>query len=197
MKQFFQQLIGRGTPRVPRTGHRLLLVLVLGSLLAAVPNTAAAEDKGAQTQDLIRSAMIFNFCKFVQWPENTHGDSIVLGVVGSNDQAPDFSSIRGKSVGDVPLAVRVVRTSDDLRDCQIIYIADGQENWVRETLSVAAAESILTISDQDGFCNEGGIIQLVERRGKLRFFINRQAADKAHLELSSQLLKVAKIVEGG
>jgi len=178
-------------------GRRHLSVLVLVGVLIFSALPAAAQTDGDDTQDLIRSAMVFNFCKFVQWPENTPGDSIVLGVVGDNMQVPDFSSIAGKSVGSTPIAVRLIHSSEELRDCQLVYIAGDQRAALSETLSVAQAESILTISELDGFCNQGGIIQLVERRGKLRFFINREAADEAQLSLSSQLLKVAKIVEGG
>ena len=173
-----------------------LAVLVLGCFLVAAPLSAAAQDNNQGTQDLIRSAMIYNFCKFVQWPEDTPTDSIVLGIVGDSIRVPDFSSIVGKNVGSVPIEIRVVHSSEDLKDCRLLYIAGGQGSRISDTLAVAQAESILTISDMDDFCSEGGIIQLVERRGKIRFFINRQAADKSQLSLSSQLLKVAKIVEG-
>lgn len=174
---------------------RLLPALVLGVVLAGAlsPPTAMAVDR---TQDLIRSAMIYNFCKFVQWPADTLGDSIVLGVLGDGGDLPDFSSLAGKAVGEVPLTVRRVTSAAELRQCQLLYIVGEGSEVLDSALAVAQAESILTISDRDGFCTEGGIIQLVERRGKLRFFINRQAADRAQLTLSSQLLKVARIVEG-
>jgi hypothetical protein len=177
-------------------GHRLLTGLVLtGLLCAACP--AAAQSDGESKQDLIRSAMVFNFCKFVQWPEGqTPGDSIVLGVMGTMGEYPDFSSIAGKNVRDVPIAVRQVTSREEIRRCQLVYIPQSQRAALSETLSVAQEAPILTISDLDGFCNKGGMIQLVERRGKIRFFINRDAAEQAQLSLSSQLLKVAKIVEG-
>ena len=71
------------------------------------------------------------------------------------------------------------------------------ENDLQGAFATAQSESVLTISEIDGFCSQGGIIQLVERRGKLRFFINNKAAGESRLTLSSQLLKMAKIVEGG
>lgn len=180
-----------------RGGCRQVAVLILAMILNVMAFPALAQTDADDTQDLIRSAMVYNFCKFVQWPHNAPGDSLILGVVGDHLQSPDFSSIAGKNVGSIPIAVRMVDSSDKLRGCQLVYIANDQRAALGETLSVAQAESILTISELDGFCNDGGIIQLVERRGKLRFFINRGAADDAQLLLSSQLLKVAKIVEGG
>ena len=174
-----------------------LLALVLVLVMMAGP--AAAENQDTRNpQDLIRSAMIYNFCKFVQWPDDeTPGDSMVLGLLGETMSIADFNSIVGKSVGDIPLTVRRVSDQDELRQCQLIFIGDDQTGQYGDTLAVARAESILTISQADNFCSEGGIIQLVERRGKLRFFINPRAADESQLSLSSQLLKVAKIVEGG
>ena len=197
MTRNIQHTIGTARGKTRGAGLRLLLGLILGGVLLAAPMSASGQTETQRTQDLIRSAMIYNFCKFVQWPADTLGDSIVLGVLGDQAQAPDFSSIVGKSVGDTPVTVRIVRSDDDLRQCQLVYITAGAHELVEPTLAVARAESILTISERDDFCQQGGIIQLVERRGKLRFFINRQAADRAQLSLSSQLLKVAKIVEGG
>jgi len=196
MKQQTQQMNGPvGTPGY-RCGHRLVAALLVGIFLAVLPMSVGAQQDETRTQDLIRSAMVFNFCKFVEWPEKTPSDSIVLGVIGDADALPDFSSIEGKSIGRLPIEIRTVENSEDLRACHLVYIAGDQQDRVDQTLSVAQAESILTISEINGFCRDGGIIQLVERRGKIRFFINRQAADRAQLSLSSQLLKVAKIVEG-
>lgn len=181
---------GRGTQRLFG-----FFLLVFSLLVFSYPAQAQTQD--GDTQNLIRSAMVYNFCKFVQWPEGSQGDSIVLGIVGEQLSAADFHSIQGKTVRDVPITIRVINTTQDLADCNLVFIGKDQSQEFSTTLAVAQAESILTISDIDGFCRDGGIIQLVERRGKLRFFINRQAADEAHLSMSSQLLKVARVVEGG
>ncbi len=150
-------------------------------------------DPGAE--DLIRSAMVYNFCKFVQWPDDTQ-DTIVLGVLSDPGSQTDFSSITGKMVQDATIEIRLVTSVDEIRNCDLIFIDEGQSSILREAFAVSQSEAVLTISEMDEFCSQGGIIQLVHRRGKLRFFINRSAARDSHLVLSSQLLKMAKIVEG-
>lgn len=165
-------------------------------VLAGLPLRAQAGDSGDKTQDLIRSAMIYNFCKFVQWPESDL-DTLVLGVMAAPDATLDFSSIQGKAVHDSYIKVKQIASNEDLVGCQLLFIPKGMENELQGAFAAAQAESILTISEIDGFCSQGGIIQLVERRGKLRFFINNKAAGESRLTLSSQLLKMAKIVEGG
>ena len=178
-------------------GGRKILALALAlCLLAGFSSQAAAENSTGGTENLIRSAMIYNFCKFVQWPESDL-DTLVLGVMAAPDATLDFSSIQGKTVHDSYIKVRRVLNSEDLAGCQLVFIPKGMESQLQGAFAAAQAESILTISEIDGFCSQGGIIQLVERRGKLRFFINNKAASESRLTLSSQLLKMAKIVEGG
>ena len=172
----------------------LLSLFVALSLL--VGNPAQASDHGDNAEDLIRSAMVFNFCKFVQWPE-TDLDTLVLGVMVDPGENPDFSSIQGKAVNQSHITVRQIESPDDLAGCQVVFIPKGHKDKLQGAFAAAQAESILTISEIDGFCSQGGMIQLVERRGKMRFFINKEAAGDSQLRLSSQLLKMAKLVEGG
>jgi len=155
-----------------------------------------ASNTAGNTQDLIRAAMVYNFCKFIQWPAEDKSSHLVLGVMSDGFEVPDFSSIDGKSVKNLPLEVRTVSSRHDLAGCNLLFIAKGQPMPLQDAFAESRNESILTISEIDGFCAKGGIIQMVPRRGKMRFFINRQAADDAGLTVSSQLLKMAKIVEG-
>ncbi len=176
--------------RIHRTPVFILVLVLLMQAPSMASNTAG------NTQDLIRAAMVYNFCKFVQWPSDDQPDHLVLGVMSDGFEVPDFSSIDGKSVQDLPLEVRNISTRKELAGCNLLFISQNQTMPLQDAFAESRNESILTISEIDDFCTQGGIIQMVPRRGKMRFFINRQAADDAGLTLSSQLLKMAKIVEG-
>ena len=181
--------------RQPR-GRRWLFLsgLLLLWLLTAGRAAAHTSETPAAAEDLIRSAMVYNFCKFIDWPVDN--DPLVLGVLSDAAEIPDFSSIIGKIVRGSRIDVRRLASPDEMDGCDLVFIDRGQERRLAEALRYSRTRAILTISEIDDFCLRGGIIQLVERRGKLRFFVNRKAADQASLSLSSQLLKMAKIVEG-
>jgi hypothetical protein len=55
---------------------------------------------------------------------------------------------------------------------------------------------VLTVSDDAQFLEAGGMIQLREVRGRIRFEINLAGAEKAGLRMSSQLLQLALSVRG-
>lgn len=176
-------------------GWKIVAVSLALCFLMGIPSQAAAENHKDGSENLIRSAMIYNFCKFVQWPDSDL-DTLVLGVMTAPNKTTDFSSIEGKEVHDSFINVKLVNTPEDLAGCQLVFIPKEMESRMEGTFATAQSESVLTISEIDGFCSQGGMIQLVERRGKLRFFINNKAAGESHIILSSQLLKMAKIVEG-
>jgi hypothetical protein len=184
------------TTKTKRATSWIIVAAVFAmGLLAATPGQALAGNNEDGSENLIRSAMIYNFCKFVQWPE-TELDTLVLGVMAKPDKETDFSSIEGKEVHDSFIDVKPVHSAEDMAGCQLVFIPKDMDHELDVAFATAQSESVLTISEIDGFCSQGGMIQLVERRGKLRFFINNKAAGDSHLILSSQLLKMAKIVDG-
>ena len=61
-------------------------------------------------------------------------------------------------------------------------------------LKAAKSGSVLTIGDAASFTDAGGVIQFYLEDRKVRFEINLAAAQRAKLQISSQLLKLARVV---
>jgi len=53
---------------------------------------------------------------------------------------------------------------------------------------------VLTISEIERFGQMGGIINFITVEDKVQFEINSEQAQQHHLKISSQLLKLARIV---
>ena len=56
---------------------------------------------------------------------------------------------------------------------------------------------ILTVGETPRFIEQGGIVNFFLENGKVRFEINRSAAERSGLRISSRLLQLAKIVDPG
>jgi hypothetical protein len=50
------------------------------------------------------------------------------------------------------------------------------------------------VSDADRFAERGGMIRFVSDRNRIRLQLNLDAAEAAHLTISSKLLRVAEII---
>jgi hypothetical protein len=58
-------------------------------------------------------------------------------------------------------------------------------------------KSILTVGETEMFTRQGGIINFITVDNKVRYEINLDAARRADLDISSKLLRLAKIVGYG
>ena len=81
-------------------------------------------------------------------------------------------------------------------DCQILFISGSERGNLRAILSTLKNQTILTVSDIDHFANQGGMIGLVLTGNNVTFEINLDAVRQSELWFSSQLLKLARIIQG-
>jgi len=63
-------------------------------------------------------------------------------------------------------------------------------------LEALRGSSVLTVGEAEGFARRGGAIELRKEGDEIHFEINVDAAERAELQVSAQLLKLAVNVIG-
>lgn len=166
----------------------------------------AQSSQGEFSQYQVKAAFIYNFIKFVEWPQEKlpeKNSPYVIGVLGT-DIDPFFDphwftnyldqAVNGKTINDRKLLVKRSDRASNLKDCHLIFISASERNRMKDVLAALDQTGILTISETENFCQQGGMINFFMASGKVRFEINAHAAESAGLKISSKLLNVAKIV---
>jgi hypothetical protein len=145
----------------------------------------------------VKTAFLYNFSRFVTWPEATMQDrtEFTLCVIGTDPFGTELDNLAGKAVQKQTLVIRRLSSLAMLDDCQLLYIGENTEPT--EVLLLLREQPVLTVSDAAGFIEEGGIIQFMLIQNKVRFRINAGAANHAGLNISSKLLSLAISVTGG
>lgn len=147
---------------------------------------------------LVKGAFLYNFAKFVGWPEEALQDDqihIILCVFGKDPFGDALASVKGKSVKDRKVVIKHCATLDELEKCHILFIGRSEEQNLSEILAKVKNWNTLTVSDMEGFAQSGGVINFVTVEKKIRFEINLDAAERTGLKISSKLLRLAKIVK--
>ncbi|MBP7640630.1 MAG: YfiR family protein [Thauera sp.] len=173
----------------------VLRALALGAFTAAALAAGGARAADSLEQARVKAAFVLNFMKFTAWPTGpvTASKTIVLCATDSHPLAGQLHELEGREVRD--LQVRVVhRTADDSPPCDVIFVTRIDDATLNALRREVAARPILTISDQTGFLEQGGMIEIKLVDGRTRFDINLLAARAAGLTLSSQLLQLAERV---
>ena len=156
---------------------------------------------GAPTPAQVEAVFLFNFTQFVDWPPQAFADPsspIVIGVLGSDPFGAALDEVvRGEVVKGHPLVVHRAQSIEELADCQILFVSRSERAHLAPILARLKGHSVLTVSDQDEFANEGGMICFVLIEQKVRLRVNLEATKAAGLTLSSKLLRFAQIVGPG
>jgi len=152
---------------------------------------------GARAESEIKAAFVYNFVKFVQWPEAAFArpqSPIVLCLIGDEGVEAAFATVDHKVAHGREVQVRRPVRLEDARTCHILFIAEAERARVAPALLAVAGASVLTISDADHFAENGGVIGLYRLDDRIQFSVNLERARGASLQISSQLLKLARIV---
>ncbi len=152
----------------------------------------------------VKAAYLYNFAKFIEWPDQASEDDqapFVIGVLGEDPFGRILDdTVKGKKIAKRPIEIRRLRWSKQedrakLERCHILYISESERHRTDHIISVLEERPLLIVSDIHEFAHSGGMIGFVLEKGRIVFEINREALERARLKASSKLLKLARIVE--
>lgn len=157
---------------------------------------AAEEDISASEKEYrIHAAFIYNFLKFVQWPQ-THSPVPAANICITGDR--NFASYL-RNLQNPAVNVLSLETTDDMLSCHILFISNAEAQQTDSIISHMGHHAILSISEASNFANNGGIIEIVriDKRiglfssGKLNLRINLKTAASTGLTIDARLLQIA------
>ncbi len=188
-----------GTLRRLRSLHVMrkgiaIIVLVIG-LTGSCGGTARSQGYGEYE---VKAAFLLNFARLVQWPSSAFHDAeepIFLGVLGRDPFDGALQSlVEGRKAGPRTIHVKHIANVRDITSCHMVFVSAPETAPVTEILAAARGASVLLVGDAHDFARKGGAINFYSDEGKVRFAINRQAAEDAGLKISSRMLRLAKLV---
>jgi hypothetical protein len=178
--------------RAPPLRALLACVLMLPALRAG-----AALAQESYSQEAVKAAFLYRFADFIDWPSTTDATHFTIGVLADRPVAAQLQLLlRSHLVKGKAAEVRAIESPRQLADAQILYIGRAYPGGVHRVMEALGRRPILIVSDEDNGLSEGAMINflLVDRR--VRFEVSLAAADRARLQVSSELLSVAVHVQG-
>lgn len=158
-----------------------------------------ADPKPGDELARVKAVYLYHFATFTEWPENAEpaaSKEIRLCVVGSGAVEAHVRRLDGKELeGGRLLRIVTMRREDMPNYCQMVFIGEPAQLGPDSARSLRREGPLLSISDQAGFAQNGGMIEMFLRDDKVRMRINLGAVRSAGLHLSSKLLRLAEIVE--
>jgi hypothetical protein len=176
-----------------------LLILLLACPARTVEPAQIRSDADQPSEYELKAIYLYNFLKFVQWPENSckmpDDSSHRIAVIGDspfNQVLRDLQQkLRQKGQNLQITFFGPYRKDLDLTCCCLLFISATEQDNLPNILVQLAGRPVLTVADTEAFMDQGVMITLVSRNNKIRWAINRQPVTQSGLKLNSKLLDIA------
>ena len=185
----------------PRRIGGLRLTTVMTWVLLLSSNLLPGQLKPSEYS--VKAAYLLNFGKFMRVSPGagTRPNDFNICIVGDDPFGRTLDDITsGEKIDGRP--VRVIRLDKpdpekpDSRNCAIAYLSISEEKRIEQDLAALRDSDTLTVSDAPDFLKRGGMIQFLLVSNHVRFSVDLDPIRRTHLNLSSELLRVAASVSG-
>ena len=172
----------------------VVILLVWIASAAAIP-TAHGQEK-AIGEYHVKAAFIYNLAKFVEWPDTSldKKSTLTIYILGDAPFGRALDTIRGKTIKRKTVVVKKTNSLNILKNGDILFISNSEKERLEQILNGISCLPILTVGDTESFAKNGVIVNFYIEDKKVRFEINIEAANRAGLRISSNLLKLGKII---
>jgi hypothetical protein len=146
----------------------------------------------------LKTAFIYNFAKFVEWPDSAFRkkDEFCIASLGRSPIDRELAALSGKTVQGRSIVITQISTPEEANNCQVVFISRSELVRFDSILESLRNMPVLTIADRDDFCMNGGMLSLVNEGGKIVFDVNIKAVQRSRLKPNLQLLRLARKIYG-
>jgi hypothetical protein len=167
--------------------------IVAGAVIIGVPTDPLRASNHSEYE--VKAAYLYNFGRFVEWPENAPSDrapEFTICVLGHDPFGPALeTTISGEKIDGKNVVASRISEVAEATTCRVLFISSSESKQLKDILLNLGKLSVLTVSDMPQFVQQGGMVGFVLAEERVQFEINMAAAQRAGLNLSSELLKVA------
>lgn len=158
-------------------------------IFALVAFVATAQEKPMHE---IHAAMIYNFLKYIQWPNDAEPGEFVVGVMGEDDVFNTLKSFYdGKPKGAKKYSIRKLASADEAASCAVVYLGKNKSKEFEAIKAATTGKPVLTITDSFNLGKKGSCINFKVIDEKLKFELNQASISGSTLKVSSQLSSMA------
>lgn len=147
----------------------------------------------------VKALFIFNFLQFVEWPEHAFASPdapLRVAILGENPFSGALTAtVRGENIRNRVVEVVHASRVQEVVNCHLVFVSRSERANLGPILAALAGRPVLTVGDMPDFARRGGVVNFYMEAQKVRFEVNRGAAQKKGLKLASQLLGLARLVE--
>jgi len=144
-----------------------------------------------------QSLFIYNFTKYIKWPESYNGEKFVIGVIGNSEilaALNEMAASKKKTGTGEVIEVKKYSSVDNIDNCNILFVSNDAVDNLGKIVDQTSSKPILIITESPGMATQGSIINFVDQNGKIKFELNEAKATTRGLVVSGSLTSLAIMI---
>ncbi len=168
------------------------LFLILFSSVFFTSAIVVLPDQSEEATAHIKSIYIYNFTKYIEWPDTYREGNFVIGFMGSNTSLfNELAKLNTKKVGNQNIEIKNITSVDANSKFNIIYILPDNSAQLADVLSKVKGKSTLIVTDKPGLAKQGSGINFVFLENKQKIEVNRSNIEKYKLKVAITLVEMS------
>lgn len=171
---------------------RFKALFVLVVMLCCFSNTLEAQETDYKAYSLY----VYNFMKYIEWPENQdHGD-FIIAVFGKSAIEKELQNLAAKKkIRGRNIVVKSISNLEQLDHCQLLYITREKSNQTMDAADRLSGKGILIVGEREGLAYRGAALSFaVTESDELSFDINKRVIEQQRLKISGTLIQLGAVV---
>ncbi len=169
----------------------------LPPLAEPVESNKSEADKTREYQ--VKAAFLYNFISYTTWPKDSlpsKGQPFKVAVIGPNHFGKGLESLlKQKLAHGYKIETKHYARAPQKIDAHVVFLSEGNAKLRSNVLAALKKQPTLIVGEHPGLARDGAHVNFYLDSGKVRFEVNMEALRFSKLNMSSQLLKLAKIVK--
>ena len=172
------------------------ILIALFSISADWVRMPILQDPNASNAKL-KASYIYNFTKYINWPDKYKEGNFVIGVLGTSTFYNDLTALLStKTVGSQKFEIKSYTNAESVTGiCHILFVPAENSGMLPDVVKKMKGKSTLIVTEKPGLAKQGAAINFVVENNKQKFELNKSNIEKYSLKVSSTLTSLAIAVE--
>ncbi|MFT3737620.1 MAG: YfiR family protein [Breznakibacter sp.] len=151
---------------------------------------------GVKAQQLHKAQAnyIYNFTRFIEWPNMAQRTEFVIGILGKNHPvtAELNATASQRSVGSATVKIVEFQSADQVDNCQVLFVPDSKSANLKNIHAKFGSQPVLVLTEEQDWNPAESSINFLVVDSKLAFHVNPQNLKAKQLKVSDKLIAMSK-----
>lgn len=139
---------------------------------------------------------VYNFMKYIEWPEEQSKGDFILGVYGESPMMKELQTLAAaKKLKGRTIVVKKISTDAEAEGCHLVYVVPSKSAAVKTFSESSKGKSVLIVGEREGLAKKGAGLSFVTMEDdQLKFDINKAVIEKHNLKIPQALITLGLVV---